>query len=136
MIFDFSWSKVWELSQRRLGRLRYDFYLLLLASTMGIIGQVLVLKVEMLVLSVFCLFFFLLLTIRRLHDLNFRGWWAFFLPFILALCFFLIVSFIFRPVPIIIEFSIFVGLLIAGASIIILLFFRGTHGVNRFGEDN
>ena len=102
---------------------------------MGIISSVLVLEVEMLVVNIFCLFLFFILTIRRLHDLNFRGWLSLFPPLVVALCILVLISFAFSPrVPLIIAIPLIAGLLIAGAFILAMLFVPGTRGPNRFGE--
>lgn len=56
-------------------------------------------------IGIFLLFLYLPITIKRLHDLNFNGWWSlvFFLPF--------------------------------GQIVLLpLLFYKGTPGPNKYGE--
>ncbi len=67
-------------------------------------------------------------TVKRMHDLNFRGWW-------LLLCF-MATPFAMAPIPyaVLMQLSLFSSLA-AFVIMIVTVFVKGTVGPNRFGPD-
>ena len=132
--------KLKNLLQGKLGRAKYfsytliavvSLYLALVAyrSIFGVPGDELALF--------FLAFFFIIvvLTIRRLHDLNLRGGWALFAPISFLIGFVYFLSILFDPSP---SFFLYFPILFLGAlnaiAFLFLFIKGGTSGINRFGE--
>lgn len=134
------YMKFKNLFQGRLGRVRYFSYILvilsvfilLLVSVRNIFG---VMGDEIFIFYAVFFFAVVILTIRRLHDLNLSGWWALLIPISFAITMGMLLAFIFSPsTPFFVTLIIWsmLGLNIVAFSL--LIFWKGTAGSNRFGE--
>lgn len=132
-----------NLLQGRLGRVRYFSYVLITLSVFtllivayrnifGALGDVM--------FAVIAAFFFavVVLTIRRLHDLNLRGLWALLIPISFAVT---IISTLYLINPFapdglfLANFTIWPMLSLYTVAFFLLFFRKGTAGLNRFGEE-
>lgn len=155
-------QRISNLSQGRLGRIRYFSYLFLVSVSFFVIMYFIQLLFNYIMgderYLFFALYFFIftILAIRRFHDLNFSGWWAFAPTYsaTFSLSVFLAIFSgylmpVFTPAVSLLEaighlggaskssidmFVFFGGPIITAATIFALILIPGTHGPNRFGE--
>ena len=110
--------------ERRAGRREFFFYMLLLFGLVYI-GKIF--QNDPIVSNIFDFFIFCMLlpdlavTSRRLHDLNFSGWWQ--------------LLFIFCGWSKILVWNIYLWIPHAQILLIPLLLIKGTSGTNKYGEE-
>ncbi len=86
-------------------------------------------------------FFVVILTIatisvmiRRLHDINFRGWWALVPPMFAIAWISLMVTYLFSSLPVGIDVIVKLLPWLIFCPVLLLMFIPGTKGPNRFGN--
>ncbi|MEK7568511.1 MAG: DUF805 domain-containing protein [Patescibacteria group bacterium] len=132
--------KLKNLLQGRLGRLRYFSYLFITAAIFSllIIAYRNIFAAPYNEYLFFIGLFFLpiiILTIRRLHDLNLNGWWALLIPVSWATLPAMFMGFAFSPsTPFFVEVVVRLVYVLTAVSFSFLFLWKGTSGSNRFGE--
>lgn len=132
--------KLKNLLQGRLGRARFFSYILITLSvfTLLIVAYRIIFGIpgdEILAFYIAYSFVIVVLIIRRLHDLNLSGWWALLPPVLLPISIGILSAFLFSLNSPFFGGSTIRLMLGSNAIALLLLFFwKGTSGSNRFDE--